>query len=138
MTGNLWWQKPAQSSGAYASAFSFAMAARGAFLEPVAGEALLEVPQGSAGLSFSTETPDAQPLFESAVTLSAKNTFTVPGKTQKLTLQLDARSGLVRGSFTEPGTGTRRLLEGVILPGVEAIGFFSTGTAAGSWSIRAN
>jgi hypothetical protein len=136
VSGSMEWRKPAQETGAlWPQGFVTALETEGSFyVPPTRGIRVLDLAAGTDTLDLTLEGPITGDLFTREVRLSTGNKFLIDApNAEKLSLKLDAKTGIVTGEFFDLGVRKTRKLEGVVLPESNQIeGFFLGGSSSGS------
>ncbi|MDB6174571.1 MAG: C-terminal target protein [Chthoniobacteraceae bacterium] len=130
--GTLEWSKPARAKEKFwPLGFTRMLTVEGSFYSsPLRGQRVLNLPANDT-LGFRANAQENATM----VHLTAANRFLtdLPNPTQ-MKLTLDPATGIVRGTFREPGTGKKRRLEGVTLQAQQEFsGFFLRDDDAINW-----
>lgn len=98
------WTRPASSAGAFKNGFNFAAFFAGSKFTPVAQQRLLAGLNASNGMGTFEADDQNNTILSKAVNVSQANLVTVPtAATDKLAIKLNAKTGLLSGSFVKAG-----------------------------------
>jgi|GEM_PF-6057668 len=102
------WTRPASSAGAFKNGFNFSAYFAGSKFTAVAQQRLLAGLNASNGMGTFEADDQNNTILSKAVNVSLANLVTVPtSSADKLTIKLNAKTGLLSGSFVKAGKSVK-------------------------------